>query len=142
VIAIVGAIIGGVIIVVGQAVLRRRRESKGGYTGVWEGKIFATDGSVVKKDRVYLRQDGDEASGTIERLFPASQKHRRWHLSGRFRGKDFFAIFWSMDPSLTTYGSWYVQQTDDDTFSGYYLRLSEKDRNLITPVSLEVRRQR
>lgn len=142
-IATAGAIAGGAVVYLFDRALKKLREARGGYTGVWEGTILGEDNkSVSKRDVILLRQDGEEARGSIARVFPQGQNHRRWEFRGRFRGSDFFAVFWSTDPSIQSYGCWYVQQKTDDLFSGFYLRLSERDRNLITPVALEVQRTR
>jgi hypothetical protein len=139
---IIAAVAGGLIILAAQWIFERVRERKGGYTGIWEDQIFDDAGQIVKRDRHDLRQKGNEAFGYIERIFPDDQKHRKWHLYGRFRGSDFFAIFWATDPSVPSYGCWYVHQTDDDTFSGYYLRLSDTDHKQVATIPIRLQRQR
>ena len=133
VLAILWSVAGGVIVLAGQYLVRALSEYRGGYTGIWEDAIFDDAGSIIKRDRVYLRQRGEQVRGWIERLFPAEETHRRWRLYGRIRGQDFFATFWSVDVTVRSYGSFDVHQITDDSFAGYYLRVSEKDHRAVAP---------
>jgi hypothetical protein len=139
---VIAAVVGGIIILIAQWIWHKIQESRGGYTGIWENQIFDENKNVVKRDRLDLRQTGEQAAGHIQRLFPENQRHRQWNLAGRIKGRDFFAIFWSLDPSVHSYGCWYIHQVDDDTFRGYYLRLSETDHDQITPIEISLHRQR
>jgi hypothetical protein len=139
---VIAAVVGGIIILAIQMGWKKIQESRGGYTCIWENEILDEEGQIIKRDNVDLRQVGEEATGHIQRLFPDSQKHRNWNLSGRIKGRDFFAIFWSIDQSVHSYGCWYVHQVNDDTFKGYYLRLSENDHDKITPIEMSLHRKR
>jgi hypothetical protein len=139
---ILAAIAGGIVILVGQWIFGKVQEKTGGYSGVWEHQIFDNAGQVVKRDRMDLKQRGDRVFGSIERTFPSSLAHRRWRMEGRLRGKDFFATFWSLDQSVPSYGCWYLHQTGDDSFCGYYLRLTEENHKDIAPIRLEIFRDR
>jgi hypothetical protein len=60
---IFAAVAGGLILLAAQRIFARVRESRGGYTGIWEDQILDGAGQIIKRDRLDLRQTGDEASG-------------------------------------------------------------------------------
>src|ERR1700726_4778120 len=120
------SVAGAVLMLITQSIFWKLRESSGGYTGPWRQNIFDEQGNIVKRDQIDLRQRGELLYGTIKRVFPDEQAHRRWKCYGRIRGSDFFAIFWSMNVSVRSYGCWYVRQVSDNKFSGYYFRLSDQ----------------
>lgn len=120
--SIAGAIIWQAIIVL----YRRVREFRGDYTGIWRTEILDDAGQVVKVDRLKVKQYNDVLSGSIERKIPENEAHRKWKFEGRLRGADFFAVFWSVDTSVMSYGCWYVHQQSDNVLNGYYLRLSQQ----------------
>jgi hypothetical protein len=139
---ILAAIAGGIVILIAQWAYRKYQEKTGGYSGLWEHRIFDAAGQVVKRDRMVLKQRGDRVYGSIERTYPPTHVHRRWRMEGRLRGRDFFATFWSLDPTIPSYGCWYLHQANDESFSGYYLRLTEENHKDIAPIRLEIYRVR
>ena len=55
--------------------------------------------------------------------------------------RDFFAIFWSTDQNVLSYGCWYLHQTGDFEFDGYYLRVIEGNAGVaVNPIRLRVRK--
>lgn len=128
---------GAIVYAVGSAALRRRAERRGAYAGLWKGEIRGPDGTVVKVDQYAFRNVADVIEGDIERQSPGDQRHRRWKMYGRVRGRDFFAVFWSTDPAVLSYGCWYLHQVGDFKFDGYYLRLDEGANGVaVNPIPL------
>lgn len=136
VIGIIASIVGGLAVLIIQKLIKIVREQSSSYTGKWEIHIYDKADNIIKRDLVNVFQVGDELYGNIERVFPAHQVHRRWNMKGRLRGKDFFALFWSIDPTIQSFGCWYVHQKDDFLFEGYYLKLDEKTKLGVKPIKL------
>ncbi|MFH2066482.1 MAG: hypothetical protein ABIK15_14880 [Pseudomonadota bacterium] len=136
IIGVTASIVGGLAVILIQKIIQTVREQNNPYTGKWENHIFDEDGNIIKRDILNVYQIGDELYGDIERVFPPNQIHRRWKMTGRLKGKDFFAIFWATDPTISSYGSWYVHQKDDFLFEGYYLKFDEKKKYGIKPIRL------
>lgn len=134
------SVAGAVLMLVSQIIFWKVREFRAGYTGEWETNIFDDQGRIAKRDHLDVRQRAELVYGTINRIFPDAQKHRRWRFYGRLRGNDFFAIFWSKDVSVISYGCWYVHQVSDHKFSGYYLRLSDEGAQ-VTGIPLDIVRK-
>jgi len=116
-------LVGAILVFIAQFVYRRIRESGAPYTGTWHGSILDNEGKVTKQDIMEIKQTGLELSGTIRRIFPEDQRHRKWRFEGRLRGTSFFAVFWSLRSDVQSYGCWYLRQIHDDSFDGYYLSL-------------------
>ncbi len=104
-------------------------------------EILDDAGQVVKVDRLKIKQYKDVLSGSIERKLPEAEHHRKWKFEGRLRGADFFAIFWSVDTSVMSYGCWYVHQQSDNVLNGYYLRLAQQGTS-VTTIPLRLTRER
>jgi len=136
-IGIISSIIGGIVVICVQKLVKSIKEKSNPYTGKWENHIYDNNGTVIKRDVIDVRQNGIEMNGTIKREFPPDQIHRRWEMTGRIVGKDFFAIFWSTDPTINSYGSWYVHYKNDFLFEGYYLKLNEKAKHGVSLIRLD-----
>lgn len=136
----VGYSVAGAIIYAGCSwAVRRWVERRGGYTGEWHAEILDAQGTVQKVDRYVFRHSGEIIQGEIQRMNPEAQAHRRWRLYGRLRGRDFFAIFWSTDPKVLSYGCWYLHQVSDFAFEGNYLRLHEGQSGVVVhPIPLRM----
>ncbi|MGQ0595608.1 MAG: hypothetical protein ACT4QB_24125 [Gammaproteobacteria bacterium] len=136
------SVAGAIIYALGSWFIRYRAEQRGAYTGTWRGETFDESGTVEKTDEYQFRHRGDLIQGDIRRLSPQDQAHRRWKMYGRLRGRDFFAIFWSTDQNVLSYGSWYLHQTGDFEFDGYYLRVIEGKAGIgVKPIRLRIRKR-
>lgn len=140
----IGYIVGGFTFnSIATAVIKRRTEKRGAYTGKWRGEIANTSGVPEKIDLHDFKNRGDLVEGEITRQSPTNQKHRNWKLYGRIRGRDFFAVFWSSDPAVPSYGCWFLHQVTDFEFKGYYLRLEEQPTGTnVLPIPLTLTRIR
>lgn len=135
-------VIGSLIAVLVQHYGSKINQLTGSYSGIWEDEIYDENGSIIKKDRFELRQEGELLKGTIVRFYPEEQSHRRYFFSGRIRLGIFFAIFWSQDRSIPSNGSWYLRQAGDDEFEGYYFKLDQNNPNNVVPVPIRLKRVR
>lgn len=104
------SLIAAIIMGLAQIAHRRTREVSAPYSGVWEDEIFDAAGDAIKRDRFEFRQYGEVLSGDITRIYPGNQNHRQYGFTGRIRDGVFFAVFWSLDPSIPSNGSWYLRQ--------------------------------
>jgi hypothetical protein len=140
----VGYSVAGAIVYAGAVRMHRRwAERKGAYTGHWRAELLDAQGAVEKVDRYTFRHSGEIVQGEIERMTPVAQAHRRWRLYGRVRGRDFFAIFWSTDPKVLSYGCWYLHQVSDFESEGNYLRLHEGRSGVaVRPIPLRMQKVR
>ncbi|MCA9731676.1 MAG: hypothetical protein H6559_20495 [Lewinellaceae bacterium] len=118
-------ILGAIIYATGVYLVGRIRENRNPYTGKWESRIYDDSGRIVKKDIWNLRQKGKEFKGTVYRIEPKNQSHRFWNMKGRIIDRNFFAIFWSKDENIKSYGCWFMRQEDDFLLKGKYLSLQE-----------------
>lgn len=139
--AIITSIAGAVIWQGFLVLYRMSKEFRGDYTGTWVTEILDDTGQVVKVDRLKMKQYKDVLSGSIERKLPEAEHHRKWKFEGRLRGADFFAVFWSVDKSVMSYGCWYVHQQSDNVLNGYYLRLAQQGTS-VTTIPLRLTRER
>lgn len=122
VIAVIGAIIGAILWEAGRSIRDRLRERAAPHTGRWLGTI-SKHGSEEPKDDLYeIRQSSSELFGTIARLKPDKQNHRRWRFHGRLIGRDFIGAFWG-----DSYGVWFLRKprNDDWQFEGRYLSIHD-----------------
>lgn len=104
----------------------------GDFSGVWINTIPA-DGTVPERtDRMILKQNGESVTATIVREKPVEDK-RKWLVSGRIRSSDFFAVFWQPEIYGRSFGSWFVQQLDDDLFEGIYIRRDRESLESVRP---------
>lgn len=139
VINIASGLTGAILYAIGRWLFNYRSEYIGAYTGIWRGEIIDQSGAVEKEDEYHFRHRGELVQGDIYRLAPPNQSHRRWKMYGRIRGRDFFALFWSNDQNVLSYGCWYLHQTSDFEFNGYYLRLVEGQSGVnVNPIKLRL----
>ena len=71
-----------------------------------------------------------------------NQIRRSSKLYGEVRGGGLFAVFWSLNASIRSYGSWYVHQTSDDRFEGYHLKFDDVESNDVEMTPPEIIRLR
>lgn len=122
-------LVGAVLIFVIQRLYQRITEQRAPFTGTWYGAIYDDESQIVKRDVFRMKQRGDTVTGVISRTSPPDQTHRKWHFSGKIRGRQFFATFWSVTRDIPSYGCWYLTQISDDRFVGHYLSLQQTLRN-------------
>jgi hypothetical protein len=138
VIGIASSIFGAIAVLVVQTIYKKIEEFNGDYSGIWKDSIYDDSGNIVKSDNYEVRQKGETLRGTIERIYPSNQRHRRYKFEGRVRSGVFFAIFWSLDQTVPSNGCWYMRQTHDGRFEGFYLKLQENDANKIVPIRINM----
>ena len=120
IIAIVGAVAGGFIVLGFEYVGRWWQERRGLLTGKWTGMIFdPSSGNVIKEDVVVCRQRRNSVHADISRLKPEDQSKRRWGFIGRYHDGAVFGYFWSSDPMVYSFGTIFLRQTTAEKFSGY-----------------------
>jgi len=146
---LLAGLVGAALVFVVQKIYRVVTERSSPYTGTWYDAIYDEQGNVIKNDILEIRQRGDTLYGKIYRTTPPEQRHRKWNFNGRLRGSQFFAIFWSSTADIPSYGCWYLSQTEDDKFVGYYLSLQKtigEDPNkfveILKPTKLSLERKR
>lgn len=133
---IVGIISSAIIAGVGFAINRiysyiKVRKSE--YTGKWEQLIYASgdegyEGEIVKQDQydikhTKLKYSGRLVSnirGTIQRVSPTNQRHRRWDCIGYLDGEVLTILYQSMEAQKSR-GCIYLRLFKDFEFRGYYL---------------------
>lgn len=131
---IIISLVSSVIITILKNVYNKYTVKRNPYTGIWEGQIYNKkensdiEKDVIKKDFFYLKQKGDEITGTAKRTHPEEQKNRRYEVKGKLKNGDFVAIFWATDQSIISYGCWFLTQTENEptTFKGNYLSISKE----------------
>jgi len=137
-ISVISSIVGAAFVFLAQFLYRFINERYAPFTGLWENHIYNEKGEIIKRDLIKVKQRGEILHGVISRFEPEDQIHRQWKMIGRIRGQDFFAIFWSIDPGVYSYGSWYVRQRGDYHFEGYYLKFVEEEEKYgIKPIRLD-----
>lgn len=142
IVGIGSSLLGAVAVLVLKYVIQKILEFRGEYSGTWKDQIFDQDDQVIKRDKWFIRQRGDEIEGVIQRFFPEEQTHRRWDMSGKINGKEFIGMFWTINKSFTSRGCFYLYQEDDDLFRGHYLTLSRSGDVEWIKVELTRTRQR
>lgn len=146
-IAIAGAVLGGILLYVVQEVRVYAQERKGIMTGDWEQIISDPSGqNPLKQDAISCKQKGDLVRAEIKRHTPTDQSGRTWGFVGRLRDGIVFGHFWSKDPINPSFGTIFLRQTAAERFAGHYVRLhrviekSDEDTVSIRQVPLEWRR--
>lgn len=126
------------------------RNSK--FSGEWEQLIFNNnyyEGNPIKRD-VYklkhkkIRYSGKliiNIEGTIIRIFPQDQKHRKWDFIGYLEG-EVLTILYQAQEGQKSRGCIYVKLYNDFEFRGYYLE-GHKDGTIDkTPLIIKKRRDK
>ena len=118
--------------------VKKMKENKAPLSGIWEDEIYDRNGTVIKRDLFYLKQNGDVITGTAKRFYPKEEVGRHYEVYGKIVGNDFIAVFWSTIPVAKSYGSWLISVQGDNFFKGHYLRLPDKScRRLTRSASLK-----
>lgn len=125
VIGIIGSIVGALLVICFQWFYRRMNENSSPFTGKWHGGYYDDDDTPLARDEVIVRQNGENVMGTIARLYPEEQNHRKWIWTGKLKDKNLFAIFWPTTADIPSYGCLYLRQVNDDCFTGHYLSYRE-----------------
>ncbi len=109
---------------------RYYRNSK--YSGTWKDEIFDENGQVVKQDIFTIKHNKrtNHFIGTVKRVFPNEQSHRKWNCSGVIISNHFILSFWS-DDLIMSDGCVYTVLVDDYTYEGYYLRGTKDEINKV-----------
>lgn len=114
------------------------REDKSPLSGIWEST--PVDQNVFKKDQITLYQHETMMKGEIQRLEPIAQNYRKWNFDGKLINSNFCAVFWPTNSAVTSYGCWYLHQTSDLEFNGFYLKLSDGNAMPIQTVPIIVKK--
>lgn len=92
------AVLGSVVYLLGYYLIDWLRSEGAVHTGKYEQKIPAQHEEPEKRDEVSCRQVGSKLSGTIRRIQPTDQNHKRWKFEGRTAESAVLLTFWSTDP--------------------------------------------
>lgn len=140
--AIIYSAVGGVIVLICQFGSRFIQESRGSYSGTWTSEILDDQTmSPIKVDEVKLRQRGNFVRGKINRISPQNMNYRKYKFMGKIAGSNFYAIFWPISDDITSFGCWYVRQTEDGVFEGFYMRRDSQNPSDIQRIPLRMRRK-
>ncbi len=117
----------------GKKIFEIIRIRKSEYTGKWEQLIYANEdelytGSVVKRDiyeikhtkMLYTGKLVMNIRGTIHRVAPVEQQHRKWDCIGYLDG-DILTILYQSKEAQKSRGCIYLRLFKDFEFRGYYL---------------------
>ena len=137
VIGVLAGIASSILLWIIQYIIKSLIENNKPFSGIWENHIYDDSGNVIKRDELIVKQNDETLSGDIKRLEPQDQAHRKWKMFGKVRGANLFAIFWSTNTSITSYGCWFVHQKSDFLYEGYYLKLDEATRLKVKPIRLD-----
>lgn len=149
---IVGIISSGIVMAIGGAVknyLNSRKIRKSGYTGKWDQFIYAKgddmyQGEIIKRDQYELKHTKmrytgklvTNIHGTIRRVFPLDQTHRRWDCVGYLDDEILTILYQSMEPQKSR-GCIYLRLYKDFEFRGFYLEEHEDSTIDKTPVIIK-----
>jgi len=125
------------------------KSRKSEYTGKWNQFIYKQDddnyqGEVIKQDQydikhakvMYSGKLVANIHGTIQRVSPAVQAHRRWDCIGYLDGDVLTILYQSMEAQKSR-GCIYLRLTGDFEFRGFYLE-EHKDGTIDkTPVIIK-----
>lgn len=114
------------------------KEDKSPLSGIWESTPI--DRKIFKKDQITLYQHKTTMKGEIQRLEPIAQDYRKWNFEGKLINSNFCAVFWPTSSAMTSYGCWYLHQTSDLEFKGFYLKLSDENAMPIQKVPIVVKK--
>lgn len=103
------------------------------FTGTWRQFIYAPDdtdykGEIVKEDKYEIKHSKlkyagklvTNVRGTIQRVSPTDQGHRRWDCIGYLDGEVLTILYQSMEAQKSR-GCIYLRLFKDFEFRGYYL---------------------
>lgn len=116
---------------------------KSPFAGDWEGEITNNKGAVEKRDFYKIKHNRrtSELSGTINRIFPNSQTHRKWKMIGKVDGDGYVLFsFWSIVGTHKSRGCAFLKHKEDNVFEGYYLEDHKEGKIDKTPIRLVKKR--
>lgn len=102
------------------------------YSGKWKDEIYDNNGNIIKRDMYVLKhhKQNNTITGTICRLAPVEQIHRKWKCSGVLSGEHLILSFWSEDV-IKSDGCIYAVLKEDFTYEGLYLKTENSDIHII-----------
>lgn len=126
-------VVSSIIIIVGKIIYTNficYTQSK--YSGKWKDEIYDSNGNVVKRDMYVLKHHkrNNTITGTISRVAPVEQIHRRWKCSGVLSGEHLILSFWSEDV-IKSDGCIYAVLKEDFIYEGLYLKAENSSINKI-----------
>lgn len=100
---------------------RYYRNSK--YSGEWRDEIYNERNQIIKKDIIVLRHNKRTncVTGSVKRIYPNEQTHRKWQCSGVITANHLIVSFWS-DDLIMSDGCVYAVMINDYIYEGYYLK--------------------
>ncbi len=132
-VGILATCIVGIVSFAGKEIFKFIKMSKSEYTGKWEQLIYENEdeqytGSVIKRDIYEIKHTKIfytgklviNISGTIRRVAPAEQQHRRWDCIGYLDGEVLTILYQSKELQKSR-GCIYLRLFKDFEFRGYYL---------------------
>ena len=132
-IGIITGVVSSVIIIVTKIIYTNilcYTQSK--YSGKWKDEIYDNNGNIVKRDMYVLKHHkrNNTITGTISRVAPVEQIHRKWKCSGVLSGEHLILSFWS-DDVIKSDGCIYVVLKEDFTYEGLYLKTEHSDISMV-----------
>lgn len=97
--ALVGLVVGIILVLVTRAALTALGGRGGAFTGTWEQTLTGGRGGMRAIDRVTCRQTGAELRGSIRRVEPGVEDYKVWRFAGHVQGGLVTAAYWGADPT-------------------------------------------
>jgi hypothetical protein len=127
---VLGGLIAAVVIAFSGIAYRRYRKGRGAFIGDWDQYIPAMNDQPAKHDLASCRQRGDRVYGKIERIEPTGENWKAWRFEGRVRENVLAAVFWSVDPTVNSFGTMLLVHSGEHRYDGYYTKHLPAERNL------------
>ena len=87
---------------------RKRAEYKSKLTRTWSQSVYEHYPTNIRaKDIVKCKHNKktDQVSGEISRVFPDTEKHKKWKFSGRFNENTIYLTFWPVADKTPSFGT-------------------------------------
>ena len=122
---LVGSLVGAIATILARELFLYIKSRRGVYSGKWIQIIYDEDGNEIKRDEVIAKHIGNTLRGTVRRVFPENQAHKRWRFEGQIRGRLFFGIFWSTNVvrNPNSYGTLQLNIVNENEMDGFYVKL-------------------
>lgn len=105
----------------------KKLEQSAQLTGTWEQTIRDSNGTVLKKDFLLVKQSGLNISATSKREFPEELSHKSWEFHGRFERDLLIGYFYGINGS-TSRGTSQLYEVNDKKLKGFYYKTSSNNQ--------------
>ena len=130
---IITGVVSSLIIIVGNIIYANFiYYTRSKYSGKWKDEIYDSNGNIVKRDTYVLKHHkrNNTITGTISRVAPVEQIHRRWKCSGVLSSEHLILSFWSED-AIKSDGCIYAVLKEDYIYEGLYLKAENSNISMI-----------